>query len=182
MKGVIPKCMAELVEKRYGEKAWEQILEASGLSKNQRFLANDTVEDATAMKVVEKTCEILGISLAQLADEFGHYWCMEFASRIYAVYFRVAKSSRELILNMDDVHVATTRNIAGSRPPRFDYTWQDEDTLVLHYHSHRKMRLFLLGLVKGVGAYYKEDLEVSPLGEDKVVIRFPPKTATQASE
>ncbi len=41
------------------------------------------------------------------------------------------------------------------------------------YKSKRGLIDFLVGLIKGVGKYFKENLEVTKLGNNKVKIVFP---------
>jgi hypothetical protein len=43
----------------------------------------------------------------------------------------------------------------------------------MKYKSHRNLIDFLVGLIKGVGKFYKEDLKVTKLTNDKVEIVFP---------
>jgi len=70
-------------------------------------------------------------------------------------------------------HEASTRSIPDARPPQFDYEWKDGRTLIMHYKSHRGLIDFLVGLVRGVGKHFKEDLQVTKLSADKVQIVFP---------
>jgi hypothetical protein len=41
------------------------------------------------------------------------------------------------------------------------------------YNSRRGLIDIMIGLIKGVGKYYKENLKVTKLGPDKVEIKFP---------
>ena len=52
----------------------------------------------------------------------------------------------------------------------------------MKYKSHRNLIDFLVGLVKGVGKFYKEDLKVSKLSNDKVEIVFPQQLAEVIKE
>jgi hypothetical protein len=54
-----------------------------------------------------------------------------------------------MILAMDEIHVQVTSMMANARPPRF-----------------------YMGLARGVGTYFGEDLDVRKLGADRVRIRF----------
>ncbi len=60
----------------------------------------------------------------------------------------------------------------NAHPPRFEYDWKDDKTLILKYKSQRGLIDILVGLIKGVGKYYKEDLKVSKISSDKVQIVF----------
>lgn len=121
---------------------------------------------------MNSVCKVLNISLTQAADAFGDYWVNEYAVKIYKSYYS-PKSAREFILNMDKVHQMITQNMANAHPPRFDYEWDDDKTLVMTYKSRRNLIDFLVGLLKGIGNHYNEKLQVTKLGEDKVKIVFP---------
>ncbi len=172
MKGVIPDCLAKLVKDKFGNDKWEKSLEIAGLPVKTTFLVTQDVPDADVLKVVDAVCKVLNITLQQAADAFGDYWVNEYAPKIYKAYY-TGKSAKEFILNMDKVHSNVTKNIPNAQPPRFDYSWTDDKTLIMTYKSKRGLIEFLIGLIKGVGKYYKEDLAVTKISNDKVRIVFP---------
>jgi hypothetical protein len=172
MKGVIPDCLSKLVESKFGKDKWEDSLEAAGLPRNTSFPVTQDVPDADVIKVVESVCKVLNITLQQAADAFGDFWVNDYAPKIYKSYYRQANSAKEMLLNMDNVHKTVTQKIPNAHPPRFAYNWENDKTLVMTYKSDRGLIDFLVGLIKGVGKYYKEDLKVVKLGNDKVQIIF----------
>jgi hypothetical protein len=91
---------------------------------------------------------------------------------MYAHYYSRYKTARDFLLAMDTVHVTMTKTLQDARPPRFDYAWKNEHTLLMRYTSHRGLIDFAVGLAKGVGKFYKEDLEVTKLGTDQIQIIF----------
>ena len=93
--------------------------------------------------------------------------------KLYGSYFKGANNSKELLLKMDDIHDKVTKNIPNALPPRFEYEWKNDKTLILKYKSKRGLIDILLGLVKGVGKYYKEDLKVTKISNDKLQVIFP---------
>jgi len=74
---------------------------------------------------------------------------------------------------MDSVHAAVTKSVPNSHPPRFEYEWKNEKTLIMKYKSQRGLIDFVVGLAKGVGKLYGENLKVTKIGNDKVEIVFP---------
>jgi hypothetical protein len=118
-------------------------------------------------------CSVLNISLVQAADAFGDYWSTVYAPKIYGAFYDTAKSAREFLLKMDDVHTIMTSTVSDAHPPRFEYEWKDDKTLIMKYKSRRGLIDFVVGLAKGVGKYYKEDLNATKLGDDRVKITFP---------
>jgi len=173
MKGVIPQCLGELIQSKFGKEKWTKVLERSGLDKNAVFLATADFDDKDVEKVLQATCKELGLTLSQAAMAFGEYWMTEFAPKIYGPYLRRASNARDFLLNLNSMHAATTKTLPGARPPRFECSWKDDRTLVLEYSSQRKLLDFVVGLAKGVGKYYRENLEVTRVGEDRVSVLFP---------
>lgn len=172
MKGVIADCLGKLVSNKFGKEKWQDSLELAGLPPYTSFLATQDIPDESIMKVIESVCKVLDINLQQAADVFGDYWMNDYAPHIYGVYYRQSKSAKQFLLNMDDVHRMTTENIPNAHPPRFTYEWEDDDTLIMNYESKRGLIVFLIGLIKGVGKYYKENLEVKQMGDNRVQVVF----------
>ena len=173
MKGVIMSCLSQLVEKEFGRDNWEAILTRSGLDARKRFIATEDVPDETAMKMLDSTCQVLGISLEQAADAFGDYWVNVFAPEIYGVYYKNVDNARDFLLKMDQVHMISTKSIENAQPPRFEYEWEDDRTLIMTYKSPRGLIDICIGLVKGVGKHFDEDLKVKKLSDEKIEIVFP---------
>lgn len=172
MKGTIIKCLEQLVITQFGKDVWEKILVDSGLDAFTTIWPLADFDDQLTLQLVGATCENLNISLEQAADAFGDYWVNVYSQKTYPVYYRRNKTARDFLLNMDKVHVEMTRRMKNARPPRFDYEWEDEQTLLIHYKSHRGLVDFAVGLARGIGKYYGEELKVSKSGPDKVRVIF----------
>ncbi len=173
MKGTIVKCLEELVSTKFGRDKWKKSLEDAGLKDSTMILSISDVDDLQVMKVVEAVCKNLNISLEQAADAFGDYWINVYSQKMYRQYYEINKTAKDFLLDMDNVHVAMTETMKDARPPRFNYEWKDDKTLIMHYRSHRGLVDFAVGLSKGVGKFYNENLIVTKLGPDKVQVVFP---------
>ncbi len=172
MKGTIVKCLEELVITQFGKEKWEQSLEDAGMKKNTVFFTISDVDDADVMKVIGSVCKVLDITPLQAADAFGDYWVNNYSQAVYSNYYRTNKTAKDFMLNLDNLHVTMTKTIENAQPPRFNYEWKDDKTLVVNYNSHRGLIDFAIGLAKGVGKYYKENLEVTKLNPEKFQIVF----------
>ena len=172
MKGVIVCCLQKLVTEKFGKDKWNKSLVDSGVDPSTMFLPTSDVNDQTVMKVVQAVCKNLDITLAQAADAFGEYWVNVYSQNVYSSYYRSYKTAKEFLLKMDEVHMVMTKRMEDARPPRFTYEWESDNTLVMHYQSHRGLIDFAVGLVKGVGTFYNEDLLVSKEGPDRVRVVF----------
>ncbi len=81
-------------------------------------------------------------------------------------------NARDLLLHLDEIHTVMTKSIKSARPPRFRYEWRGEKHLIMQYESNRGLVQLMAGLVRGVGKYYGEYLNVSIVG-NAVHIQFP---------
>ncbi|MBL7111393.1 MAG: heme NO-binding domain-containing protein [Bacteroidales bacterium] len=165
-------CLANLVTEEFGKNKWEDVLEKAGFPRTTFFLATQDVEDTVTMKVINSACEVLNISLLQAANAFGDFWMNNFAVKIYQPFYRGVTSAKDFLLSVDKIHVTATQTIPNAHPPRFDYEWKNEKTLIMTYKSPRGLIDFLVGLIHGVAKYYHEDLTITKLSSDKVEIIF----------
>ncbi len=172
MKGAIVQCLGDLAKSSFGNDKWEDSLEKAGMSRKSFFMPLQNVEDEKVLKLIDSLCKVANITPAQAANAFGDYWVNIYAPKIYGMYFKGPTSAKELIKKMDSVHATVTANMENAHPPRFEYDWKDDKTLILKYKSQRGLIDILVGLIKGVGKYYKEDLKVSKISSDKVQIVF----------
>ncbi|OGQ97374.1 MAG: hypothetical protein A2521_08370 [Deltaproteobacteria bacterium RIFOXYD12_FULL_57_12] len=173
MKGVIADCLAKLVIEKFGKEKWMAVLEKAGLPRDTIFLAVEDVDDQAVIRVIEATCKVLNISMTQAADAFGEYWMTSFAPKIYKTYYRDARTAKDFILKMNFVHAEVTQTIRNARPPKFGYEWKDNNTLVMKYNSTRGLIDIMAGLIRGVGKYYQEDIQVKKISNTALEIFFP---------
>ncbi len=172
MKGVILDCLKNLVSSKFGTEQWQNICVKSGLKPNEIFLATVDFEDKVAINLINSTCTVLNLSMDAAATAYGEHWMNFYASKMYAGYISNVKSSKELLLKLDSIHTMVTKNIQNSRPPKFTYEWKDDKTLIMNYNSQRNLIDLFIGLAKGVGKYYKENLTVKKISNTKVEIIF----------
>jgi hypothetical protein len=172
MKGTIVKCLEELVISKYGKDKWVRSLEDAGMDPLAIIWPMGDIPDAQVIELVKAVCQNLGISLVQAADAFGDYWVNVYAQKMYQMYFARHSTAKGFLQAMNKVHQEMTRNIEKARPPRFEFEWKDERTLIMTYHSHRGLLDFVVGLAKGVGRFYKENLRVTKLEPNQVKIVF----------
>lgn len=172
MKGTIAICLQDLVKTKFSEDNWETILVKSGLPKDLVIYAHHDIEDDVIMKVLNSTCEVLNITLQQAADAFGEYWMIDYAPKKYFAFFQNVKNAKDFLLNMDRLHAKLTDKIENAKPPKFTYDDIDKNTLIMNYISERGLEQIWIGLIKGVGKYFKENINIEKLSENKVKITF----------
>jgi hypothetical protein len=161
------------VIKLAGEETWRGILKKSGLPEDRQFSMNETIDDAAAMGVVKIVCQTLNITLEQAADAFGDYWMNDYAPLKFPLFFKKNKTARDFLNDISKIHDYMTRSMPGAQPPEFAGEWENKNTLVLHYRSHRGMIDFVVGLVKGTAKKYGETLTVEKTSDTTVKVSFP---------
>lgn len=171
MKGAVVNCLQGLITRDYGEAKWKESLKAAGMKENAIILASSNVPDADVIKVMKSSATVTGLSMDQLTEKFGEYWSTTFAPGMYGLYFKKAKNAKELLLNLDAIHVQVTKSMAGAAPPRFTYESPSEKELIMHYSSPRGLVGFMPSMIRGLGKYYKEKVDVQLKGND-LHIRF----------
>jgi hypothetical protein len=171
VKGTIVKCLEEMVKTKHGDSAWTTVLERCGMARSTFFATTAVVPDGDVLRLLEATAAVTGTNLSQAMDAFGDFWSTTYAPSIYGAYFKKAKTAKDLILNLDHIHVAMTKT-AGASPPRFRYEWRGDRVLVMHYDSPRGMVALMPGLIRGVGRYFRENLTATVKGNE-VHVTFP---------
>lgn len=171
MNVVIVSALKEAVVKKFGEATWNGAIERAGLSREMRFLTPE-VPDENVLKVIRALCDETKMEPQQLFDPFAEHWIFDFSQRYYKMFYVGCKSAKDFLLKMDYVHVLATKHISGARPPRFEYEWKDPKTLIMKYRSHRSMIDLMISLIKAVGKFYNEKLEVEKLDSQRVKITF----------
>ena len=173
MKGVIVECVRKMVSGKYSLAQWKNILEKSGVPASQIFLASQDVDDAVVLKIFTSSCSVLGVSLSEFSDMFGEYWMLSYAPAIYPNFFTNVTSSKDFLLNMNSLHAQITKKVPNAKPPQFEHSWKDNNTLLIKYNSSRNLIDVAVGLVKGVGKYFKENIVVKKLDNYSIQIVFP---------
>ncbi|WP_448519342.1 heme NO-binding domain-containing protein [Rhodoflexus sp.] len=174
MKGTIHNCLGEMVRAKYGTEAWQKCLTYAGMPYNRRFSMVEDVGEIESLQLITSSAQSLGVSLQQLFDEFGEYWCCTYAPAKYSYFYIKFRNAKEMILQMDRVHANVGSNFANAKPPRFFYKWEDETQkhLIVTYQSERNLIDLYIALAKGVGKYFNEPLTLEKLSEKQVRITF----------
>lgn len=172
MKGTIALCFKEMIEEKFGEEKWSNILRDAGLPPDKLFIEAEDVVDDDMMKVVGASCRTLGSTQEEAADSFGDYWVNVYSQKYYPGFYKAHASARDFILDMDRLHRVITQSVPNAHPPRFTFEWAGPDTLLITYSSRRHMIDFAVGLLKGVGRFYREKLSVRKLSEAEIEVKF----------
>jgi hypothetical protein len=173
MKGTVAVCLKETIVKRAGASGWQAVLAGAGFPPETIFTMGEDVEDARITALMGAACTVLGLSQQAMFDAFAEYWMVEYGPRIYIAFYDGKRNAREFLETMDNVHIVVMNAMTHAKPPRFRCEWVADDTMIMHYASHRGLIDLMVSFIKGVAKYYREDLSVTKLGPDRVQIVFP---------
>jgi hypothetical protein len=98
-------------------------------------------------------------------EAFGESWVAATAQASYCDLMRLSgRTLPEFLQNLDQMHSRLALTFREMRPPSFTCSDVTPTSLVLHYHSTRVGLLpFVVGLVKGLGTYFKTPARVDVL-------------------
>lgn len=174
MKGTILVCLRDMLRQDHNltNEQWREMLAEAGLNSNQMILASGDIEDSQALALFGVAQNRFYSNHEELANAFGRYWTIHYAPKIYSSVYNQATNTREFLLKMDDVHVMVTKTIANSKPPRFTYENEGEDTLLINYSSERGLIHLFAGLCKGLAEYFNEPVKVDVRSPTQVSVKF----------
>jgi len=172
MKGVVVDCLDKLVCKQFGQGKWREILAACGVAADRRFARGEDIEDAQAMKLFAKTCEITGLSFEEASEAYGRFWISHYIPVAYPEFLVGVSSAREMLLKLDEIHASVAARVENARPPRHSYEWRDSNTLLMSYDSERDLVELFIGAVKGVATHFGETIAVTQRDRRGVEIVF----------
>ena len=174
MKGTIKPCLAELVTVRFGPATWRRIVdEADRITtpSPQLRIALSDVEDVEVLALIDATCRVLGLTLQEVADLVGEYWCCTFAPGAHDVVWSRFGSARACIEGLDGVQAQVMAD-HEAHPPVAHFDWQDDRTLLVGYRSERGLIDLYVGLLRGVGKAVGEPLQVTKVTSSEVEVVF----------
>lgn len=172
MKGAIANCLKETIVSKFGQTKWNEIMSASGQNTDKIMLVTMDIDDTIILEMVKNSCNILNLTIEQIADYFGDHWMNSYALTMYKPYYGTNLTAKDFFIKLDDIHFKVTKNILNAHAPRFQCEWETEDVLILTYISPRGLIDFVVGLAKGVGKYFNQKLSVNKISSTKVEIVF----------
>jgi hypothetical protein len=164
MYGMVNKAVEEMVCMHHGEETWEKIKAKAGVDVDV-FISNEGYPDEITYKLVGAASEVLGAPAEAILEAFGQHWILHTASEGYGGLMRAGgKSLAEFLINLPNFHSRVVLMYPNLQPPRFECSEVTEQSLNLHYFTHRSgLSSFVVGLVQGLGKMFETPVEVQLL-------------------
>jgi hypothetical protein len=164
MKGIIFNLFEETVTQEFGEAAWEEVLERSGVDGAYTSLGNYSDEEfLTLLK-----CMPIEVGAtedrARLLRWFGRRSIPPLAQR-YPVFFTGHSSARSFLLTLNEIiHPEVRKLYPGATPPVFDFDAvagiEGADRLVIGYRSARRLCALAEGFIEGAADHFGERVTI----------------------
>jgi Haem-NO-binding len=155
MYGMVNKAVEDLVVKNFGAEKWVAIKEKAGADVDV-FLSNEGYPDKLTYDLVGAASEVLGIPARDILIAFGEHWILHTARDGYGSMMEAnGRSLPEFLQNLPSFHTRVAMIFPDLQPPRFSCSDVTENSLMLHYHSHRPgLSDFVVGLLQGLGKMF----------------------------
>jgi len=164
MYGMVNKAIQDLVISNFGEEKWIAIKEKAGVEEDI-FLSNESYPDAMTYDLVGAASEVLGVAARDVLVAFGEHWILVTAKQGYGSMLEAnGRTLSEFLINLPSFHARVAMIFPNLQPPRFSCTDVTENSLVLHYYSHRPgLTDFVVGLLQGLGKMFNSPADVEIL-------------------
>jgi hypothetical protein len=162
MHGTVFGELKQYVTARLGDAAWSDLLTAAGVGP-KLYLAVQEYADQEIGAILQAASARTGLSSDALLQDFGAFIGPHLL-RMYRAYIRPEWKTLDVIEHTEErIHKMVRVQQKGARPPYLSTTRQNEDEIVVHYSSARRMCGFAKGIAIGIARHYGEELEIAEL-------------------
>lgn len=165
MKGMIFTELIEFLERHTSMSVAELIIRDAGLDNDGAFTSVGNYPHFEAIKLVGSAANHLGLPAHGLLRQFGNELfarLVESHSQFLADGVNDAFSFLAKIQN--HIHVEVAKLYPDTKPPTVNTTIED-DTMTVHYESHRPFAMIAMGLIEGCCTYFGNSMIVRLHGE-----------------
>jgi len=172
MKGIFALGFLETIKQKAGKEKYQEILNLAGFKQEPVIFAISDVDDEIFFKILYSTSKILNIPLHQITEAFSDYWIHEYTQKIYKKVYQLYDSLKDFLLDLNWVHEMTTKNLPQPEPPKFEYQWEDNKTLLITYKSKRNLIDMVISHAKASAKFFNEKIDISKIGDNVIRIKF----------
>ena len=161
MYGLVNKGIQDMVCSRFGEETWQEIKQKAEVEIDV-FLSMEGYPDDVTHRLVKAASVVLNLSPSEIMQAFGEFWVQYTSEEGYGEMMEMSGDTLpEFLENLDNLHTRVGISFPQFQPPSFECNHVEEDSLRLHYHSHREgLAPMVLGLVKGLGTRFDTEVEI----------------------
>jgi Haem-NO-binding len=179
MYGLVNRALVDLLEARGGTELLERVKRDSGVGTDV-FLSLEKYPDQTTVALVVAASNALGVTAADLLQDFGKHWIVYAAEHGYRQLMQARGDSLfGFIERLDELHSRLSLTFPELEPPCFAVSPLSGDSIRVRYTSTRDgLAPFVVGLLYGLGELFGERLSVTHdvckrdgVGHDEFVVQ-----------
>jgi hypothetical protein len=157
MHGIIFAELQKYAETKQGRGTWNQLLTTAGLE-NKVYLPIREYPDTEVVRLVEAASSMLGLPVAEVLEDFGVF-IVPALMKMFGHLLLPEWKTIDVIDNTEGtVHSVVRAKNPGAKPPELQTDRRSWDEVVLIYTSPRKMCALAIGIGKGLGNYFHENV------------------------
>lgn len=159
MHGIVFQQLHQFVTKNYGHESWAKITADAGLA-GKMFLPSKIYPDSDAASIVQAACRTLNAEPATILEAFGEFIAPNLL-KIYAASIKPDWKVLDLLEHTEErMHRAVRFSDNKATPPPLGCTRVSADKVRIEYSSERNMIDLGIGIIKGFGKFYNENLSI----------------------
>jgi predicted hydrocarbon binding protein len=149
-----------VIEKHGGVDTWRDLLAANG-RKFDNYNPITEYPDNEVIALAKTASEKLGVPFVAVLEDFGAFTAKQLVT-FYHMYVKDEWKTFDVIENAgSNIHSALNQYNNTRKPPRIDARRIDDDNMLIHYYSHRKLCPVLKGIIRGLGEHYSESFLIN---------------------
>lgn len=160
MQGSIYTAFSDMIIEKMGMVQWNELIEETEPASKGIYTSAERYQDSELINMVIALSVKTGISSETLIEQFGQY----LFKKLYTtcpVEVSSINNLKSFLLAIDElIHVEVKRIHPKAYLPTFEYDQPDEQTLIMYYHSKRKLCHASVGLIYGAADQFNETIEI----------------------
>lgn len=171
MYGLILENFRCVILEKYGEPAWNKIVETSGIG-HHTFATHKVYSEDLMTRLIQAAIEVTNDSREEITEEVGLHFLGFIGQYGYDRILKVlGRHMRDFLNGLDNLHEYLRFTYPKLKAPSFFCDNETETGLTLHYRSSRKGFLhYVTGQIKAVGKFFyhiEVEVEVLEYNENK---------------
>jgi len=164
MKGIVFTEFLEMVEKKFGYKTVDSIIQKSDLPNNGAYTSIGTYKFSEMGALVYNLHKDTNIPIPDLLEVFGAYF-FTFLAENYAHFLDRTDSLFEFLNSIHNhIHVEVKKLYPDAELPNFETISMNENEMVMKYTSERKLGNFAKGLMNKSAEHFNENVTITSKG------------------
>jgi hypothetical protein len=159
MHGIIFFELEKFVKKNYNLVTWQELLNKSGVE-NKVFDPTKPYSDEEALKLITTASAMTAIPVDTLLEKFGYFIVPDLFKFFGHMMKKEWKTLGLLEYTESVMHKAVRINNPGATPPTLVIK-RNRNEVTIHYNSKRQMVSLGVGIIKGIGDHFQENLQIS---------------------